>query len=90
MNEPRVWHPSWMLASTMRVFRACPVPDSRLLGDLPRDISGLDPELDHEAIPMIFVSHQAGEVERLASDIAVSSQGRLVETRSGGARPTSD
>ena len=39
---------------------------------------------------MIFVSHQAGEVERLASDIAVSSQGRLLEARSGAARPTSD
>jgi hypothetical protein len=77
----------------MRIFRACPVPDGRLLGGLPRDISGLDPGLDHEAafaIPMIFVSHQAGEVERLASDIAVSSQGRLVEARSGAAWPTSD
>ena len=76
----------------MRVFRACPVPDSRLLGGLPRDISGLDPGLDHDAfaIPMIFVSHQAGEVERLASEIAVSSQGRLLECALGRGSAYSD
>jgi len=55
-----------------------------------RDILGLIEQLrDAFAIPMIFVSHQAGEVERLASDIAVLSQGRLVEMRAGAARPRS-
>jgi ABC-type molybdate transport system ATPase subunit len=41
---------------------------------------------DAFAIPTIFVSHQASEVERLASDIAVLSRGRLVETLAGAAR----
>ena len=55
-----------------------------------RDILGLIEQLrDAFAIPIIFVSHQAGEVERLASDIAVLSQGRLVEMRAGAARPRS-
>ena len=36
------------------------------------------------AIPIIFVSHRISEVERLASDIAVLDQGRLVEMRRGG------
>jgi len=51
------------------------------------DILGLIEQLrDAFAIPMIFVSHQSGEVERLASDIAVLSRGRLVEMRAGAAR----
>ena len=37
------------------------------------------------SIPIIFVSHRVSEVERLASDIAVLEQGRLVEMRGGGA-----
>jgi molybdate transport system ATP-binding protein len=49
-----------------------------------RDILGLIEQLrDALAIPIIFVSHQAGEVERLASDVAVLRQGRLVEMRAG-------
>jgi molybdate transport system ATP-binding protein len=36
---------------------------------------------DAFAIPIIFVSHRISEVERLASDIAVLEQGRLVEMR---------
>jgi molybdate transport system ATP-binding protein len=49
-----------------------------------RDILGLIEQLrDAFAIPIIFVSHQAGEVERLASDVAVLRQGRLVEMRAG-------
>ena len=52
-----------------------------------RDILGLIEQLrDAFAIPIIFVSHRAGEVERLASDIAVLSRGRLVEMRKGAAR----
>jgi ABC-type molybdate transport system ATPase subunit len=35
------------------------------------------------AIPIIFVSHRVSEVERLASDIAVLDEGRLVEMRAG-------
>jgi molybdate transport system ATP-binding protein len=35
------------------------------------------------AVPIIFVSHRVSEVERLASDIAVLEQGRLVEMRTG-------
>jgi molybdate transport system ATP-binding protein len=53
-----------------------------------RDILGLIEQLrDAFAVPIIFVSHQAGEVERLASDIAVLRQGRQVEMRAGGVRP---
>jgi molybdate transport system ATP-binding protein len=53
-----------------------------------RDILGLIEQLrDAFAIPIIFVSHQATEVERLASDIAVLDRGRLVDTRAGAARP---
>jgi len=37
---------------------------------------------DAFAIPIIFVSHRVGEVERLASDIAVLDRGRVVEMRS--------
>jgi molybdate transport system ATP-binding protein len=49
-----------------------------------RDILDLIEQLrDAFAIPIIFVSHQVGEVERLASDIAVLRQGRLVEMRAG-------
>ena len=52
-----------------------------------RDILGLIEQLrDAFSIPIVFVSHQAGEVERLASDIAVLRQGRLVEMRAGAAR----
>lgn len=40
---------------------------------------------DAFSIPIIFVSHRISEVERLASDIAVLDQGRLVEMRPGGA-----
>jgi len=40
---------------------------------------------DAFAIPIVFVSHRVSEVERLASDIAVLRQGRLVEMRKGGA-----
>jgi molybdate transport system ATP-binding protein len=44
---------------------------------------------DAFAIPIIFVSHRVSEVERLASDVAVLDQGRLVEMRAGGSsRPT--
>jgi molybdate transport system ATP-binding protein len=51
-----------------------------------RDILGLIEQLrDAFAIPMIFISHQAGEVERLANDIAVLNRGRLVEMRAGAA-----
>ena len=51
------------------------------------DILALIEQLrDTFAIPMIFVSHQTGEVERLASDVAVLRSGRLVEMRAGGAR----
>jgi len=39
------------------------------------------------SIPIIFVSHRVSEVERLASDIAVLDQGRLVEMRRGRAAP---
>jgi molybdate transport system ATP-binding protein len=39
---------------------------------------------DAFAIPIIFVSHRVSEVERLASDIAVLEQGRLVEMRQTG------
>jgi molybdate transport system ATP-binding protein len=35
------------------------------------------------SIPIIFVSHRASEVERLASDIAVLDHGQLVEMRPG-------
>jgi molybdate transport system ATP-binding protein len=38
---------------------------------------------DAFAIPIIFVSHRISEVERLASDIVVLEQGRLVEMRAG-------
>jgi molybdate transport system ATP-binding protein len=38
---------------------------------------------DAFAIPIIFVSHRISEVERLASDIAVLEQGRVVEVRAG-------
>jgi molybdate transport system ATP-binding protein len=49
-----------------------------------RDILGLIEQLrDAFAIPIIFVSHQAAEVERLASDIAVLDRGRLIEMRAG-------
>ena len=41
---------------------------------------------DAFAIPIIFISHQAGEVERLASDIAVLDRGRVTEMRAGSAR----
>jgi molybdate transport system ATP-binding protein len=52
-----------------------------------RDILGLIEQLrDAFAIPIVFVSHRAGEVERLASEVAVLSQGRLVEMRGGAAR----
>ncbi|WP_158813814.1 molybdenum ABC transporter ATP-binding protein [Methylocapsa sp. S129] len=40
---------------------------------------------DAFSIPIVFVSHRVSEVERLASDIAVLDQGRLVEMRAGGA-----
>jgi molybdate transport system ATP-binding protein len=36
---------------------------------------------DAFSIPILFVSHRISEVERLASDIAVLDQGRLVEMR---------
>jgi molybdate transport system ATP-binding protein len=53
-----------------------------------REILGLIEQLrDTFAIPMIFVSHQAAEIERLASDIAVLSHGRLAEKRAGAVRP---
>jgi molybdate transport system ATP-binding protein len=53
-----------------------------------REILGLIEQLrDTFAIPMIFVSHQAAEIERLASDVAVLSLGRLVEKRAGAVRP---
>ncbi len=49
-----------------------------------RDILGLIEQLrDAFAIPIIFVSHQAEEVERLASDVAVLDQGRVIEMRVG-------
>ena len=52
-----------------------------------RDILGLIEQLrDAFAIPIIFVSHQVGEVERLASDIAVLDRGRVTEMRAGSAR----
>jgi molybdate transport system ATP-binding protein len=35
------------------------------------------------AIPIVFVSHRISEVERLASDVAVLEQGRLVEMKAG-------
>ena len=38
---------------------------------------------DAFAIPIVFVSHRLSEVERLASDIAVLDQGKLVEMRIG-------
>jgi molybdate transport system ATP-binding protein len=38
---------------------------------------------DAFAIPMIFVSHRADEVERLANDIALLSPGKPVELRAG-------
>lgn len=37
------------------------------------------------SIPIVFVSHRISEVERLASDIAVLDNGRLVEMRRGAA-----
>jgi molybdate transport system ATP-binding protein len=49
-----------------------------------RDILGLIEQIrDSFAIPIIFVSHQAGEVERLASDIAVLDRGRVREMHAG-------
>jgi molybdate transport system ATP-binding protein len=52
-----------------------------------RDILGLIEQLrDAFAIPIVFVSHQAGEVERLASDIAVLDRGRVAEMRAGTVR----
>jgi molybdate transport system ATP-binding protein len=38
---------------------------------------------DAFTIPIIFVSHRASEVERLANDIATIEEGRLVEMRPG-------
>jgi molybdate transport system ATP-binding protein len=50
-----------------------------------RDILGLIETLrDAFAIPIIFVSHRASEVERLASDIAELESGRLVALRQSG------
>jgi molybdate transport system ATP-binding protein len=49
-----------------------------------RDILGLIEQLrDAFAIPIVFVSHQVGEVERLANDIAVLDRGRVTEMRAG-------
>jgi molybdate transport system ATP-binding protein len=36
---------------------------------------------DAFAIPIVFVSHRLSEVERLAGDVAVFEEGRLVEMR---------
>jgi molybdate transport system ATP-binding protein len=38
---------------------------------------------DAFAVPIIFVSHRPSEVERLASDIAMIEQGRLVQMKTG-------
>jgi len=47
-------------------------------------LSYIEKMRDAFAIPIVFVSHRISEVERLASDIAVLDQGRLVELRVGG------
>jgi molybdate transport system ATP-binding protein len=51
-----------------------------------RDILGLIETLrDAFAIPIVFVSHNSREVERLAGDVALIETGRLVEMRAGDA-----
>ena len=51
-------------------------------------LSHIEKMRDAFAIPIIFVSHRVSEVERLASDIAVLEQGRLVEMRAGASSAT--
>jgi molybdate transport system ATP-binding protein len=46
-------------------------------------LSYIEKMRDAFAIPIIFVSHRVSEVERLASDIAVLEQGRVIEMRKG-------
>jgi molybdate transport system ATP-binding protein len=77
------------------IGRALLVSPSLLLLDEPlaalddarrMDILGyIEKMRDAFSIPIIFVSHRVSEVERLASDIAVIEQGRLIEVRAGGA-----
>jgi molybdate transport system ATP-binding protein len=46
-------------------------------------LSYIEKMRDAFAIPIVFVSHRVSEIERLASDIAVLDQGRVIEMRKG-------